>query len=176
MYRSYPRCFLNLNTDASRFYANVVPRFARSTNIARRSIRNVFTRERSHSTLTQRPIFYRVCDIPKASHINVTSFLSTLIQERLQPDEADIKYDITPIPSCYQSSSETASAIVNFENGTPNFLIDLVIDPLDMLHLETNGKETGSSQGREVSVTFDRHFHGFTQTYSPDPEQEITAE
>jgi hypothetical protein len=114
--------------------------------------------------------------MPQMSPAGVKSFLFNLIQSRLEPDEADIKFEVTPIPSCYSSSRSTSSALIKTENGYPNFLMDLISDPLDMLHIEVGSDDTASHDSQRIGITVDQHFHGFTQAYFASPDEEISAE
>jgi hypothetical protein len=123
-----------------------------------------------------RPVVFRVCDIPQMPPAGVKSFLNNLIQSRLNPDEAHIKFEISPIPSCYASFRKTSSALIKTENGYPNFLMDLVSDPLDMLHMEAGLENMGGDDSRRIGITVDQHCHGFTQAYFTTPDEEITAE
>jgi hypothetical protein len=106
----------------------------------------------------------------------VKAFISNLIQARLGPNEAHIKFNISPIPSCYSSARNTSSALLKIENGYPDFLMDIVIDPLDMLHFDVGSDEEGGREKRRIGITVDQHFHGFTQSYFTTPGEEITAE
>lgn len=55
-------------------------------------------------------------------------------------------------------------ALVDCEGGSFRFLSSLDEDPLNSWDDSLNGKD----------ITFDRHFHGFTQLYAP--EVPITSE
>ncbi len=123
-----------------------------------------------------RPAIFRVCDIPQMPPTEVKAFISNLIQARLGPNEAHIKFNISPIPSCYSSARNTSSALLKIENGYPDFLMDIVIDPLDMLHFDVGSDEEGGREKRRIGITVDQHFHGFTQSYFTTPGEEITAE
>lgn len=59
-------------------------------------------------------------------------------------------------------------AILDFKHGLPAFLSDLKANPL--------GNWQTSVDDLEEELSFDTHFHGFTQLYMPDKSSEIAAE
>ena len=64
------------------------------------------------------------------------------------------------VPSCERESERVA--LVDFYNGLPEFLSD----PLGSHTLQMN----------DSYLSLDRHFHGFTQLYTPKAGEPVTAE
>ncbi|RFN52394.1 hypothetical protein FIE12Z_3325 [Fusarium flagelliforme] len=90
--------------------------------------------------------------------------LGTAITENLSDNEQHFQFTTALVPSCNDDLRKVA--LVEFHDGIPNFLLDLVKDPLDDFQIEM-GKD---------DITFDRHFFGFTQLYTPKPDTDITAD
>ena len=69
------------------------------------------------------------------------------------------------VPSCYDCERERA-ALVDFRGGVPDFLSELVANPLGDWQMEMD----------DTDINFDCHFFGFTQLYTPAPGKPVTAE
>ena len=123
----------------------------------------------THNTYKQ--LTFRVSGLPDIPPAAVSAYLGAAIKEQCTTDELDTKFNIVPLPSCYEHQSSSLVALLRFVNGTPDFLTDVVGDPLNILQIPPPDSEVNGS-----SITIDRHFHGFTQLYSTDPCQEIAAE
>lgn len=111
-------------------------------------------------------VVYRVQNLPSGW---AEEDLESLIQENLKDDEKDptIISRIRIIPSCNSSDPPRPSALVIFEK-TPHFLQHLTQSTSDYHSIEVT---------EDDDVSFDRHFHGFTQLYSTSPPGvEVTAE
>ena|SRR5271170_5021659 len=84
------------------------------------------------------------------------TLLRATIEENLSKDEkSQIKTKITIVPSCYESNRERA-ALVQFRGGVPQFLLELIDNPLGDWQVETG----------DTDINFDSHFFGFTQLYA----------
>jgi hypothetical protein len=78
--------------------------------------------------------------------------LRATIDEHLSNDEKSrIDTDIAIVPSCYESDRER-TALVQFRGGVPQFLSELVDNPLGDWQVEMG----------DTDINFDRHFFGFT--------------
>ncbi|CAG7947031.1 unnamed protein product [Penicillium salamii] len=96
--------------------------------------------------------------------------LKTALQEALNDNFVDdekshIKAEITIVPSCYESDTERA-ALVQFRGGVPQFLRELRVDPLGGWQIEMGDDD----------ISFDCHFFGFTQLYTPDKNEPVVAD
>ncbi|KAL4804204.1 hypothetical protein BDV18DRAFT_36370 [Aspergillus unguis] len=98
--------------------------------------------------------------------------LKTALQEALNDNFTDdershIQAEITIVPSCYESDIRTQRvALVQFRGGTPQFLHELRVNPLREWQVEM-GKD---------DISFDCHFFGFTQLYTPDDNEPVVAD
>ncbi|KAI9688231.1 MAG: hypothetical protein M1822_001737 [Bathelium mastoideum] len=79
--------------------------------------------------------------------------------------ESSIQVHTTIVPSCYNSREERV-ALVEFQGGVPSFLSKLEKDPLEDVQID-NG---------DTDINFDRHFHRFTQLYTPQSDAQVTAD
>lgn len=57
-------------------------------------------------------------------------------------------------------------ALVEFYGGVPAFLSELTTNPLGDWQVEMG----------DTDISFDQHFFGFTQLYTPKPDAPVTAE
>lgn len=88
------------------------------------------------------------------------------IDERLSDkDRQTTETQITIVPSC--DDEETLVALVDFGGGIPDFLSELTANPLGDWQVEMKDAD---------DISFDRHFHGFTQLYNTKAKSAITAE
>jgi len=90
--------------------------------------------------------------------------LRTAIAENLSDNEQHFLFTTALVPSCNDNLRKVA--LVEFHDGIPNFLLDLVKDPLDNFQIDMG----------EYDINIDRHFFGFTQLYTPRLNTDITAE
>ncbi|GES65447.1 hypothetical protein ATEIFO6365_0010037300 [Aspergillus terreus] len=72
-------------------------------------------------------------------------------------ETSQIKPEITIVPSSYDPERERV-ALVQFRGGVPQFLSELTSSPLGDWQVEMEDSD----------ISFDCHFFGFTQPYSPD--------
>jgi hypothetical protein len=91
--------------------------------------------------------------------------LKAAISNSLTSEEQQkIDASIAVVPSCY--SEEEKVALVECRGGLPPFLSALAADPLAEWQVEMD----------DADVSFDQHFFGFTQLYTPQPDAPVTAE
>ncbi len=108
----------------------------------------------------------RVTGIPPSNHAEASSVLRKVIDEQLQTSGQQYpSYRVTIVPACgYRDQSLVG--LVDFEYGLPNFLSYLRANPLGAWGVLID----------EDDISFDRHFHGFTQLYNTHETQPVTAE
>lgn len=111
------------------------------------------------------PVF-RVTGLPACQpDDNLKAALAATIEDELSDEEkAKLKVRVTVVPSCYDDKKRCA--LVDFSNGVPAFLSALEEDPLGDWQTETSHGD----------ISFDKHFFGFTQLYTPTNGMPITAE
>ncbi|KAH0551496.1 hypothetical protein GP486_007289 [Trichoglossum hirsutum] len=117
------------------------------------------------------PTVFRITGLPDSSTEQAESLLIAVIKEQLSEEEKQtLKIEITIIPSCNSSNNngQKLVALVDFKRGIPNFLSGLVKNQLREWQVEID--DTGED------ISFDCHFHGFTQLYNTQPSQTITAD
>ncbi|KAL1616637.1 hypothetical protein SLS56_011340 [Neofusicoccum ribis] len=109
---------------------------------------------------------YRVTSLPtEHSDDALKSKLSSTIRRELTREESELKVVIDIVPSCYDTEQEKV-ALFEFQGRIPTFLSELEENPLADWQVKM-GKE---------DISFDRHFFGFTQLYTPKPGESITAD
>jgi hypothetical protein len=119
-----------------------------------------------------KPIYFRVSGLSPDTAADIESYLTGQLQHRLSDSEKSLEYTIHKVQACYSTKDSPSSvAIIRFGKGTPEFLVPLMLEPLDEITIEDTSRE-----GRKSRFTIDRHFHGFTQLYETDPKHEVTAE
>jgi protein SERAC1 len=113
-----------------------------------------------------KPTVFRVTGLPAdKTELEVQSILVDAIKGLLTQDERQQpEPKIGCVPSC--DGSQTSTALVEFLNGTPQFLSQLAHDPLSDWQIELG----------DVDISFDRHFFGFTQLYPTAAGHPVTAE
>jgi hypothetical protein len=95
----------------------------------------------------------------------LTTSLEAAIHDNLTIEEqSKIGVKVIVVPSCYDDGERMA--LVEFPGGVPTFLAALTVDPLEEWQVEMGN----------VDVSFDQHFFGFTQLYTPQPGSPVTAE
>ena len=129
-------------------------------------------KSRSYVThVTHKPTFFRVSGLPTGPSATVSAYIAAAVRQLCSSNETVDRLDVVTLPSCYGHQQSSSVALLRFQNGIPDFLTDLIADPLDSLHIPAPDSDTGSK-----GITIDRHFHGFTQLYYTDPAQEVAAE
>ncbi|CAN9481417.1 unnamed protein product [Alternaria alternata] len=92
--------------------------------------------------------------------------LEAAIKEELLPEEKPtLGFSTTIVPSCYDNENKRV-ALVNFHDKVPVFLLELVTNPSEIWQIEMG----------DTDITFDCHFRGMTQLYTPKLDTPITAE
>jgi hypothetical protein len=92
--------------------------------------------------------------------------LEAAIKEELLPEEKPtLGFSTTIVPSCYDNENKRV-ALVNFHDKVPVFLLELVTNPSEIWQIEMG----------DTDITFDCHFRGMTQLYTPKLETPVTAE
>jgi hypothetical protein len=89
---------------------------------------------------------------------------ATISDDLTDEEKSDIDVRVAVVPSCY--SDEEKVALVECRGRLPAFLSALAADPLAEWQVEMD----------EIDVSFDQHFFGFTQLYTPTPNAPATAE
>ena len=79
-------------------------------------------------------------------------------------EKARIDLKVAVVPSCY--NDEEKVALVECRGGLPAFLSELTADPLGESQMEMG----------DTDVSFDQHFFGFTQLYTPASDTPVVAE
>src|SRR5256885_758052 len=112
------------------------------------------------------PVF-RVTGLPASQpddELNTT--LKATIEDNLSEEETStLGVSTAIVPSCYDNEHERV-ALVEFHGGLPLFLSELVANPLGDWQVEMG----------DMNISFDCHFFGFTQLYTPKPDAPVTAE
>jgi hypothetical protein len=107
----------------------------------------------------------RVTGLAASPDGELTSELKAVISDSLTDEEQSrIDISVAIVPSCY--SDEEKVALVECRGGLPAFLSPLAADPM---------AEWQEEMG-EIDVSFDQHFFGFTQLYTPQPGSAVVAE
>ncbi|KAH8689250.1 hypothetical protein GQ44DRAFT_637548 [Phaeosphaeriaceae sp. PMI808] len=112
------------------------------------------------------PVF-RVTGLPASQPddaLNAT--LKATIEDNLSEEEkSKLRVDTVIVPSCYDNEQERV-ALVEFHGGVPDFLSELVADPLADWQVEMG----------DIDISFDCHFFGFTQLYAPKLDAPVAAD
>ncbi|KAG4279117.1 hypothetical protein FPRO04_13726 [Fusarium proliferatum] len=110
---------------------------------------------------------FRVTGLPASQPDDeLDTTLKTVISGNLSDEEKSQLNIITAIvPSCY-NSEQVRVALVEFRGGVPDFLSELVANPLGGWQVEMG----------DVDISFDQHFFGFTQLYTPKSDVPVTAD
>jgi hypothetical protein len=112
-------------------------------------------------------IVFRVTGLPAdQTDDQLAARLRSVIDENLQEFERlQIVAKVVLVPSC-RNDKETSIALVEFAGGTPQFLSELMKNPLGDWQVEMD----------DADINFDRHFFGFTQLYATKPGKAVIAE
>lgn len=127
-------------------------------------------RDEKHSHEVDSPtksVVFRVNGLPAGpTEDDTVALLRRVIDDNLSEDERQSSNSIVRVvPSCYEDG-RTWVALVEFKSGIPNFLSDLIANPLGGWEAEIE----------DIDIAFDQHFHGFTQLYATRPGHAVTAE
>ena len=114
----------------------------------------------------QRGHVFRVSGLPASrSDDELVISLKAAIDDNLEDEEQPrIESRVAIVPCCYDNDERMALA--EFYGGVPAFLAELTSNPLGDWQVEMGDDD----------ISFDKHFLGFTQLYTPDPESSVTAE
>jgi hypothetical protein len=95
----------------------------------------------------------------------LTASLKAAIVDKLTNEEnSKIDIRVGVVSSCY--NNEEKVALVECRGGLPAFLSELTADPLAEWQMEMG----------DTDISFDQHFFGFTQLYTPTPDAPVVAE
>ncbi|KAH6841212.1 hypothetical protein CC77DRAFT_946574 [Alternaria alternata] len=94
-----------------------------------------------------------------------TTLEATIKQELLPDEKPTLGFSTTIVPSCYDNENKRV-ALVNFHDKVPVFLLELVTNPSEIWQIEMG----------DTDITFDCHFRGMTQLYTPKLETPVTAD
>ncbi|OBT60492.1 hypothetical protein VE03_10079 [Pseudogymnoascus sp. 23342-1-I1] len=109
---------------------------------------------------------FRITGLPASQpDSELNKALKAAIDDNLAEDEqSKLTVNAAIVPSCYDNNEKVALA--EFHGGVPAFLSGLVADPLGDWQVEMDGTD----------ISFDQHFFGFTQLYTPKPGLLATAD
>ncbi|EXA31288.1 hypothetical protein FOVG_17412 [Fusarium oxysporum f. sp. pisi HDV247] len=111
------------------------------------------------------PIF-RVTGLPaEQPDERPNAALENAIRNNLSDEEKSrLSFTVTVVPSYYSDLERVA--LVEFLDGVPSFLSNLVANPLGDWQVEMG----------DTDINFDQHFFGFTQLYTPKTDARVTAD
>lgn len=112
---------------------------------------------------TKKPFVVRVTGIEIGDRLRAEQIVQAALVEEKKGCGKGLKISI--VPSC--DNPDTCEALVDFDAGVPQSLSGLQSEPLESILLPQAGSD---------NLTFDCHFHGFTQLYPTPAGQPITAE
>lgn len=117
--------------------------------------------------VTKKGIVFRVTGLPASQPDDeLKEALKAAIDNNLEEDEpSKVTFNAAIVPSCYNNDEKVA--LVEFQGGVPAFLSELKANPLGDYQVEI---------GDDTDISFDQHFFGFTQLYTPKPGSPTTAE
>ncbi|KFY95938.1 hypothetical protein V498_03016 [Pseudogymnoascus sp. VKM F-4517 (FW-2822)] len=112
-------------------------------------------------------VVFRVTGLPASQPDDeLKEALKAAIDNNLEEDEpSKVTLNAAIVSSCYNNDEKVA--LVEFQGGVPAFLSELMADPLGDCQVE---------MGDDTDISFDQHFFGFTQLYTPKPGSPTTAE
>jgi hypothetical protein len=110
---------------------------------------------------------FRVTGLPASQPDDaLNAVLKAAIDDNLSEEErTKLQVSTVILPSCYDHEQESV-ALVEFHGEVPTFLDELIVNPLGDWQLEMG----------DTDISFDCHFFGFTQLYTPKPDAVVTAE
>ncbi|KAF7502176.1 hypothetical protein GJ744_006772 [Endocarpon pusillum] len=114
----------------------------------------------------KRPVF-RITGLPALQPDDeLKATLVAAIDENLSEDEKPkLRINAAIVPSCYDNEQERV-ALVEFHGGVPAFLSALTADPLGDWQVEMG----------DGDISYDQHFLGFTQLYTPKVDTPVSAD
>jgi hypothetical protein len=114
----------------------------------------------------EKGIVFRVTGLPASQPDDeLNEALKAIIDDSLAEDEqSKLTVKAAIVPSCYGNDEKVA--LVEFHGGVPAFLSELMADPQGDWPVEMG----------DTDISFDPHFFGFTQLYTPKPGSPVTAE
>ena len=114
----------------------------------------------------QKGVVFRVTDLPALGSDNeLHKSLKAVIEDNLVDDErSKLSFRIDLVPSCDDNIAKVA--LIEFYGPVPAFLARLTADIMGIWQAVM----------RDTDITFDRHFLGFTQLYTPISDLPTTAE
>ncbi|OBT52297.1 hypothetical protein VE04_07697, partial [Pseudogymnoascus sp. 24MN13] len=109
---------------------------------------------------------FRVTSLPASQPDDeLIDALKAAIDDNLAADEqSKPTVNAAIVPSCYDNDEKVA--LVEFHSGVPAFLSELMANPLGDCEVEMG----------DTDISFDQHFFGFTQLYTPNPGSPVTAD
>jgi hypothetical protein len=129
------------------------------------------TSARSSNTRTkiaarQKGPVFRVTGLPASQPDDALdkSLKATIVESLSEEEKSKLVISTVIVPSCYDNKQSVA--LVEFRGGIPAFLSELEANPLGDWQAEMG----------ETDISFDYHFLGFTQLYTPKLEALITVE
>ncbi|KFY69545.1 hypothetical protein V496_00165 [Pseudogymnoascus sp. VKM F-4515 (FW-2607)] len=116
---------------------------------------------------TKKGIVFRVTGLPASQPDDeLNEALKAAIDNNLDEDEpSKVTLNAVIVPSCYNNDEKVA--LVEFQGGVPAFLSELMANPLGDYQIE---------MGDDIDISFDQHFFGFTQLYTPKLGSPTTAD
>ncbi|OBT52166.1 hypothetical protein VE04_08056, partial [Pseudogymnoascus sp. 24MN13] len=116
---------------------------------------------------TKKGIVFRVTGLPASQPDDeLKEALKAAIDNNVEEDEpSKVTLNAAIVPSCYNNDEKVA--LVEFQGGVPAFLSELMANPLGDYQVE---------MGDDIDISFDQHFFGFTQLYTPKPDSPTTAD
>ena len=115
---------------------------------------------------TRKGTVFRVSDLPALGSDNeLHESLKAVVDDNLVGDErSKLSFRIDLVPSCDDNNAKVA--LIEFYERVPAFLAGLTVDTLGNWQVDMGDND----------INFDRHFLGFTQLYTPNPDLPTTAE
>jgi len=108
-------------------------------------------------------LVFRVTGLQPDVELN-TALKAAIDDNLLEEEQSKLHVSAAVVPSCYDD--EQRVALVEFHGGVPTFLSELAADRLGDWQVEMG----------DMDISFDCHFFGFTQLYTPKPDAPVTAE
>ncbi|KAF2186789.1 hypothetical protein K469DRAFT_570907 [Zopfia rhizophila CBS 207.26] len=112
------------------------------------------------------PVF-RVTGLPASQPDNelITTLEAAIDNNLLEEEKSKATVSTVIVPCCYDNEQERV-ALVEFHSEVPTFLSELTANPLGDWQVEMG----------DTDISFDCHFFGFTQLYTPKPDTPVTAD
>ncbi|OBT63871.1 hypothetical protein VE03_06634 [Pseudogymnoascus sp. 23342-1-I1] len=108
---------------------------------------------------------FRVTGLPAAQPDDeLNAALNAAIDDNLADKRSKLTVNAAIVPSCYNNDEKVA--LVEFHGGVPAFLSELMANPLRDWEVEMG----------DIDISFDQHFFGFTQLYTPKLDSPATAD